>query len=97
MQDPRHHRRIRVPPKCETDKIVSGNEATRGARAQQIIVMLEHNNHRHAKYSKGVPKKLIVQRTLKQTFDNIKTRSYTLPTTAESDLTYEKRRAACIH
>jgi len=40
------------------------DKATRGASAQQII-MLEHNNHGHAKHSKGVPKKLMVQRTLK--------------------------------
>jgi len=82
---------------CEADMIASADEATRGTRVEQIIVMLEQNNHGHAKYSKRVPRKPMVQRTLKQTFDNIKTRSHPLRITAESDPTYKEKRAICIH
>jgi len=47
---------------CEADKIASADEATRRDNTQQILVMLEHNNHGYAKYTKEVPKKRMVQR-----------------------------------
>jgi len=87
--------------KCHTHgmrgKIASADEVIRGASTQQIIVMLEHNNHGHAKYSKVIPKKPMVQRTFKQILNNIKTKSYLLRTTAENNLRYEKRRVTCPH
>jgi len=53
--------------------------------------MLEHNIHEQAKNSKGMPKKPMVQRTLKQSQDNIKTRSYSVRTAAEHNPTHEER------
>jgi len=72
---------------CEADKTATADEATCGVSAQQITAMLEHNNHRHAKHSKRIPKKPMVRWILKQTLHNIKTRSYPLRTTAENDPT----------
>jgi len=80
---------------CETDKIASADEATRGVSVQQIIFMLEHNIHKHAKHSKRIPKKPMVQRALKQTLDKIK--SYSLRTTTENNPTHEERRTYCTH
>jgi len=81
----------------ETDMNVSMDEATRETSAQQITDMLKQNNHGHVKHSRGIARKPMVQKPLKQTFDNIKTRSHPLHTTTESDLTYEERRVTCTH
>jgi len=59
--------------------------------------MLEHNIHEHVKYSKELLKKPMVQGALKQTLQNIKTRSHPLRTTAMKDLTREEIRANCTH
>jgi len=53
--------------------------------------MLEHNIDEDVKHSKGLLKKPMVQGILKQTLENINTRS--LRTTAMKDSTCEERRA----
>jgi len=59
--------------------------------------MLEYNIHEYAKHSKGISKKSMVQRALKQTLHNIKTKSYSLRTIAENDPTHEEKRENRTH
>jgi len=58
--------------------------------------MLEHNIHEHVKHSKRF-KKPMIQGALKQTLDNVKTRSYPLRIIAEKDSTHKERKANCTH
>jgi len=62
-----------VTLECKTDKTALEHEAIRRTSAQQIIDMIVHNIHGHAKHRKKVPKKSMIQRALKQTLNNIKT------------------------
>jgi len=81
--------------KSEEDMTPPG-EATCKTNIQQITAKLEQNNHGHAKHSKGVFRKLMVQKTLNQTLDNIKTRSHSLHATARMTQ-HGERRKTCIH
>jgi len=65
MQDPRQKDKNATLMECEAEMTASADEATRGASAQQIIVMLEQNNHRYANYSKGALRKSMVQKIIK--------------------------------
>jgi len=82
---------------CKTDKTTSEGEDIRSASVQQTIDMLEHNIHKHVKHSKGLLKKSLVQGALKQTPENIKTRSHPLCIIAVKDATCEEKRANCTH
>jgi len=86
-----------MPMECKTDKTTSEDEDTRRASIQQTTDMLEHNIYEHMKQGKRLPKKPLVQGPLKQTPENIKTRSHSLRTTLVKDSTREERRANCTH